>query len=108
MAVALAKSGCVVAAVFNGNVERATQFQKEFSQRVPDAPPLMLIQADVSSSVQCRNAVNQVVEKFGRIDILVKYVSVHVWLTLALAMLASQLIVPLQRCKTKNGTVSFK
>jgi NAD(P)-dependent dehydrogenase (short-subunit alcohol dehydrogenase family) len=73
MCIALAKSGCHVAAVFHGNVDRALEFQKEFTERT--GAILFLIKADVSKSDQCRDAVNQVVEKFGRIDILVKYVS---------------------------------
>ncbi|KAI9018278.1 short-chain dehydrogenase/reductase SDR [Hyaloraphidium curvatum] len=66
----LAAQGCIVAAGYGGNKERAVQFQTEFQHEFPRST-ISLHQGDIGNPDDCRRVVGEVVEQHGRIDILV-------------------------------------
>jgi NAD(P)-dependent dehydrogenase (short-subunit alcohol dehydrogenase family) len=65
----LAAEGATVAAGYSGNVERAEQFAREFTDRY--STPVTTHKGNVASPDDCRRVVNEVLEQHGRLDILV-------------------------------------
>lgn len=68
VAVKLAKSGNNIAIIYRGNSEAAEETAKICKESGTDA---ICIKADVSNSADCKDAVSQVKEHFGKINILV-------------------------------------
>jgi NAD(P)-dependent dehydrogenase (short-subunit alcohol dehydrogenase family) len=65
----LAAEGAAVAAGYSGNVERAEQFAREFTDRY--STPVTTHRGNVASPDDCRRVVDEVLEQHGRLDILV-------------------------------------
>ena len=65
----LAAEGATVAAGYSGNVERAEQFAREFTDRY--STPVTTHRGNVASPDDCRRVVDEVLEQHGRLDILV-------------------------------------
>lgn len=68
IAAALAQQGAKVAVIYNGSKERAEAAVGEIEQLGGEA---ICVKCNVADPAECENAVNAVMEKFGRIDILV-------------------------------------
>src|SRR6187200_103457 len=65
----LASRGATVAAGFSGNVERASEFAQDFTNRF--STPVSTHRGNVANPEDCRRVVNEVLEQYGRLDILV-------------------------------------
>ena len=68
VAIQLAKSGNDVAVIYRGNKEKAEEVVDIIKSFGVDA---ISIQADVSSSSDCKEAISKVKEAFGKVNILV-------------------------------------
>ena len=67
----LASQGCVVAAGYSGNTERAKAFAADFGRRSGPPIRLTLHQGNVAAPEDCRRVVQEVIDQHGRLDILV-------------------------------------
>ncbi|WP_349826722.1 3-oxoacyl-ACP reductase FabG [Brevibacterium litoralis] len=65
----LGRHGATVAAGFSGNVERAEQFAQGHAEKF-DAP-VSVHQGNVANPDDCRRVIDEVLEKHGRLDVLV-------------------------------------
>ena len=68
IAEALADEGYIVVVNYNSSVDRAKSMQGEFDKKGIDA---MFVRADISDEKQVQSMIDQVMAKYGRIDVLV-------------------------------------
>ena len=64
----LAEDGAVVAAAYAANHERAEQFQSELARR---GTTISIHHGDVGSAAQSRRIIDEVIDRHGRLDVLV-------------------------------------
>jgi acetoacetyl-CoA reductase/3-oxoacyl-[acyl-carrier protein] reductase len=65
----LASQGATIAAGYSGNIERADLFAASFRGRF--STPISVHQGNVASAEDCRRVVAEVIERHGRLDILI-------------------------------------
>ena len=70
----LAKAGAKVALNYNARVAAATEVMESITAGGGDA---MLIAGDVSNEVSAQEAIKAVIDRFGRIDILINNAGIH-------------------------------
>ena len=71
----LARDGAIVAAGYAGNTERAEQFLAELQAEFPEGQ-FTIHQGKVEDADDCRRTIAEVIEKHGKLDILVNNASI--------------------------------
>ena len=67
----LAAQGATVAAGYGRNTEQAAQFLDVLNREAGEGAGMSVHQGDVSDPAECRRTIDEVIERHGRLDILI-------------------------------------